>query len=179
MIGLKKYITLALCILLVVGLTGCGASDSGSSTLGKTGTSDSSNPNRDEEQPERESELYGRVKSIQGNLVVLTEMEQQQSGQDLSEEDKQKRREQMQNLSEEERRKLKESTEVVTGKTFTVTIPVGIPIKVKKGQGLDSTWEEGQLSDIYQGSFLTIWVEELDIENNKATTEYVKVSPNR
>ena len=163
----KKGLIIVFSVILLVGLVGCGnisggdkVSETGSNNFGAAG------------QPQRKAEVYGKVKSIQGNLFTINEMEQTATGQDLSDKDKAKRREEMQNLSPEERKKKLDAEQKVTGETIRVNIPVGVPIKTKKDQNPDSLFEDGNMSDIKVGMIVTIWTENQQKENS--TAEYVK-----
>lgn len=179
MIRLRKISIILLVGTLILGLTGCSSSSNGNSTSNSTGTSaataaasSADSTKIDPEQPDRVAEVYGKVKSIQGNVVLIAEMQRQQTGAELSEEDKAKRREQMQSLSEEERQKLLASQEVMTGKTLTLTVPVGIPVKVKTTGSNGAAVEDGTIASIKTGSILNIWTEKSD----PATAEYVSIS---
>ena len=165
---LKKISVFIISSVLLFTITGCSKDTSNSPQTSSTSTFS------DPEQPQRTAEVYGKVKSVQGNIVTIAKMTQTQSGQELTEEERQKRQEERQNMSEEDRQKLRESTQAVLGETVIVTVPVGIPIKVKKGQ-TNGAWEEGQLSDIKPGVIVTIWTEG-GSKDNKAAAEYVRVS---
>lgn len=144
----------------------------------KNTTSDSANTSsfQDPEQPPRMAEVYGKVKTIQGNIVIISEMVQTQNSQDLTEEQKQKKRDEMQSLSEEDRKNLKAESQQLTGKTQTVTVPVGVPIKIKKSQTESGEIVEGGIIDIQAGVIISIWTEKSDIKS-KAPAEYVRISP--
>lgn len=181
MIRLSKISAILLGGALILGLTGCSsesnvASNSTGNSAGTSAatsaTSSTVSTKIDPEQPDRVAEVYGKVKSIQGNVVLISEMQRQQTGAELSEADKAKRREQMQSLSEEERQKLQASQEVVTGKTLTLTVPVGIPVKVKTTGSNGATVEDGTIASIKTGSILNIWTEKSD----QNTAEYVSIS---
>lgn len=170
---MKKFSKIALILVisvLALGVVACSSTKSNTSNLENTIQM------KDPDQPERVAELYGKVRSIEGNIVKIDLMVQNQQGLELSEEEKQKRREEMQKLSEEERKKIKEQQQVFTGETATVTIPVGIPIKIKQPQLEGGNIIEGQISDIKQGSILTIWLENQNDKNNY-TAEYVRINP--
>lgn len=183
--NVKKLLGLFMLGTLLIGLTGCGSSTGGGTAAGtanppaQTGTSSAigssgavSGSQIDPEQPERVAEVYGKVKSIQGNEVLIAEMQRQQSGAQLSEEDRAKRREQMQALSEEERQSLQAAQEVTTGKNLTITVPVGIPVKVKTTGTGGTAVEDGTIASIKTGSIVNIWTETED----PATAEYVSIS---
>lgn len=129
----------------------------------------------DPEQPERTVDVYGSVRSIQGNLIVVAKMLQPQSGKDLSEEEREAKRAQMQSLSEEERQKVKAAGQVLTGETVQVLIPVGTPIKIKQNQTQGGGIVEGALTDIKQGVTLSVWTED-SAANDQVTAEYVRIS---
>lgn len=129
----------------------------------------------DPEQPIRTVDVYGSVRSIQGNLITLAKMVQPQSGKDLNDEEREAKRAQMQNLSEEERRQVKASSQVLTGETVQVLIPVGVPIKIKQNQTQGGGIVEGTLTDIKQGVALSVWTEDSAI-SDRVTAEYVRIS---
>lgn len=167
---LRKFLVLIISGVLVLTISACSKSAPGSSQNSSTSSFG------DPDQPQRTAEVYGKVKSIQGNIVTIAIMTQTQTGQELTEEERAKRRQERQNMSEEERKKLRDSTQTLTGEASVVTVPVGIPIKVRKGPA-NGDLEEGKLSDIKQGVIVTIWTEGSSKEN-KASAEYVRVSLN-
>ncbi len=164
----KKVILPIIMISLVIFTVGC--------SKNTKATSNNTASFQDPEQPERMAEIYGKVKTIQGNIVIISEMVQTQNSQDLTEEQKQKKREEMQSLSEEDRKKIKGESQQFTGKTLTITVPVGVPIKIKKSQIDSGEIVEGGLNDIQTGVIISIWTEKSDI-SNKAPAEYVRISP--
>jgi len=171
MLKIKQTLVILMIAILTVSLAGCASSESAgtNSTPAATGSQVQVDP----EQPERVSEVYGKVKSIQGNLVSIAEMERLQAGSELTEEEKAKKRDQMQSLSEEERQKLRDSQQAFTGKTITLTVPVGIPIKIKTtGTGTGATVEDGTIASIKAGTIVSIWTEQGDPQ----TAEYVSIS---
>ncbi|GAB6173020.1 hypothetical protein JCM15765_24980 [Paradesulfitobacterium aromaticivorans] len=170
---------------LLIGLSGCASNSTSSNSSAQTGSATAgstpaaaansgtvSGSSIDPEQPERVAEVYGKVKSIQGNVVLIAEMQRQQTGAQLSVEEKAKRQEQMQSLSEEERRNLQASQEVMTGRNITITVPVGIPVKVKASGASGGTVEDGTIASIKAGSIVNMWTETGD----SATAEYVSIS---
>ena len=123
------------------------------------------------EAPGRVSEIYGKVKTILGNEITLSLAEQQA---ELSDAEKEKRRNEMQALSAEERQKLRLEQIKFTGETTTVIIPIGIPITSGNLASADVGLKEVALSDIYEGIFLRIWLEKGGNGEEK-TAEYVRV----
>lgn len=158
--------------ILVIGLSGC----SGAETNNTSGTNNAQGSNLqgriDPEQPERVAEIYGKVKSIQGNVVIIAEMQRTQTGAEMTDEERAQRRAQMQSLSDEERRAFQASQEVMTGKTITITVPVGIPVKVKASGTDGGTVEDGTIASIIAGSTLNIWTD----KDDPSTAEYVSIS---
>ncbi len=175
MFNWKRFTTLIIMGSLVIGLTGCSSKtqSSGATPSGTASVSSASNgTNIDPEQPNRIAEVYGKVKSIQGNVVLIAEMQRQQTGTELSDADKAKRQAEMQALSAEERQKLLASQEVATGKNITVTVPVGIPIKVRGTGSNGPTVQDGTIASIKVGSVVNIWTEKSD----PATAEYMSIA---
>lgn len=164
----KKIILPIIMTSLVIFTLGC--------SKNTTATSENTSSFQDPEQPQRMAEVYGKVKTIQGNMVIISEMVQTQNSQDLTEEQKQKKREEMQSLSEEDRKKLKGESQQLTGKTITITVPVGVPIKIKQSQIEGGEIANGGLNNIETGVIISIWTENSDI-SNKAPAEYVRISP--
>jgi hypothetical protein len=160
---------------LLIGLAGCSSESKTVSSTAPAGTSNSSTSkttNIDPEQPDRIAEVYGKVKSIQGNVVLIAEMQRQQTGAELSDADKAKRQAEMQSLSAEERQKSQASQEVMTGKNITMTVPVGIPIKIKGTGSNGPTVQDGTIASIKVGSVVNIWIEKSD----PTSAEYMSIS---
>ncbi len=171
----KRFAALIVMGSLVIGLTGCssGAKSSGTTTsVSASGSSASTGANIDPEQPVRVAEIYGKVKSIQGNVVLIAEMQRQQTGTELSAADKAKRQAEMQALSTEERQKLLASQEVMTGKNITMTVPVGIPIKIRGTGSNGPTVQDGTIASIKVGSVVNIWSEKSD----PTSAEYMNIA---
>lgn len=171
----KRLATLIIMSSLLAGLTGCssGANSTGTTSSGSSsGSSTLYGQNIDPEQPGRIAEVYGKVKSIQGNVVLIAEMQRQQTGAELSEADRAKRQAEMQALSVEERQKLQASQEAMTGKNVTVTVPVGIPIKVRGTGSNGPTVQDGTIANIKVGSIVNIWTEQSD----PAAAEYMSIA---
>jgi len=171
----KRFATLIVMGSLVIGLIGCssGSQSSGSTpSASASGAGASYGTNIDPEQPDRIAEVYGKVKSIQGNVVLIAEMQRQQTAAELSAADKAKRQAEMQALSTEERQKLQASQEVMTGKNITMTVPVGIPIKIRGTGSNGPTVQDGTIASIKVGSVVNIWTEESD----PTSAEYMSIA---
>lgn len=171
----KRLATILVMGSLLIGLAGCSSESKTVSSTAPAGTSSSSTSspsNIDPEQPDRLAEVYGKVKSIQGNVVLIAEMQRQQTGTELSDADKAKKQAEMQTLSTEERQKLQSSQEVMTGKNITMTVPVGIPIKIKGTSSNAPTVQDGTIASIKVGSVVNIWTENSD----PGTAEYMSIS---
>jgi len=180
----KRFLALIVTGSLVIGLTGCssGSQSSGSApsasasgsapSASASGSGASYGTNIDPEQPDRVAEVYGKIKSIQGNVVLIAEMQRQQTGAELSATDKAKRQAEMQALSTEERQKLQASQEVMTGKNITMTVPVGIPIKIRGTASNGPTVQDGTIASIKVGSVVNIWTEESD----PTSAEYMSIA---
>ncbi|HZK86053.1 MAG TPA: hypothetical protein VFC58_15605 [Desulfosporosinus sp.] len=175
---IKQLAQLVVIGLLVVSLTGCSSASvanapaAQSSQSGGSSSSVQKGSSIDKDQPNRVAKLYGKVKSIQGNVAIIAEMERVQTGAQLSDADKAARQQQMQSLSDEDRKKLLGSQEIMTGKNVTMTIPVGIPVKVRVSDSKNPTVEDGSISSIKAGSVVTIWIDPSD----PSLVEYVNVA---
>lgn len=120
-------------------------------------------------------DLFGRVKSIIGNEVVLelAEMPQREAGEKKSKQGSDAGERPINPEGKigggpEQRggkRQLK-----FTGETKTILIPVGIPIK-----SFSRREEELDIADIYEGSLLQIWLD----EDDKETITRVSVAQGR
>ncbi len=127
--------------------------------------------NINELKPDRKAELYGRVKSLEGNLATLTLI-------DLSQDPTAKmtpteKRKYMQSLPEAERMALKEKIAQALLGDEKVLIPIGIPISIKKEQGPDAPEISGSLADIKPNKLVYIW---LNTTSDKNIAEFVKIS---
>ena len=170
----KRFAALIVMGSLVIGLTGCssGAKSSGTTpSASALGSGASYGTNIDPEQPDRIAEVYGKVKSIQGNVVLIAEMQRQETA-ELSAADKAKRQAEMQSLSTEDRQKLLASQEVMSGKNITMTVPVGIPIKIRGTGSNGPTVEDGTIASIKVGGVVNIWSEESD----PTSAEYMSIA---
>ena len=124
--------------------------------------------------PTRTAELYGQVKSIIGNEVVLLLAEQTTTTETLTDAQKEAKKAEMQALSAEERAKVKNEAIKFTGKSATITIPVGTPITSAVSSTDKEVLKELTLTDIRGGIFLKIWTEEGGTGDAKSA-EYVRV----
>jgi len=116
--------------------------------------------------PARPAEVNGTVQSVEGNIIVIAnEVGKEQ----LTEEERDKRKEEMQDLSQEERQAMRqEELETIETEDTELTIPVGITIT--KGSG-DSTGDAvlAEISELEKGIYLSIWLTESN------TPEFVKI----
>jgi|GEM_PF-3488565 len=180
MFEIKQLARLMAIGMLAISLTGCSSSSSVANAPAAQSGQPSGNGSGsvqtgsqiDKDQPNRAAELYGKVKSIQGNVAIIAEMERVQTGAQLSDADKAARQQQMQSLSDEDRKKLLASQEIMTGKNVTITIPVGIPVKVRVSNSKGPTVEDGSISSIKAGSVVNIWIDPTD----PSLVEYVNVA---
>jgi len=178
MFEIKKLSKLMAVGLLAISLTGCSSSSvanapaaqSGQPGGNGNGSAQTGSP-IDKDQPNRVAELYGKVKSIQGNVAIIAEMERVQTGAQLNDADKAARQQQMQSLSDEDRKALSSSQQIMTGKNVTITIPVGIPVRVRVSDSKGPTVEDGSISSIKAGSVVNIWTDTSD----PSLAEYVNV----
>lgn len=123
--------------------------------------------------PDRIAEIYGQVKTILGNEVTLS-LAEAQNNSELSEAEKENRKQEMQALSAEEKQKLRDEQVKFTGETVTVTIPVGSPITSGNNINEQQDLKELSLADIREGIFLRIWLEEGG-DGEAKSAEYVRV----
>lgn len=169
MLKMKKILIVLLIGGLTLGLAGCsgGASQTATGQSGTSQTATKPDPN----QPDRMAEVYGKIKSVEGNVIIVAETQRPQGGTEMTEEEKAKQREKMMSMSEEERKKFMESQQAPTGKNITVTVPVGVPVKIKSAGITGPKISEGALSDLKPGKVVSIWV-----EKDGATAEYVSIA---
>lgn len=97
-------------------------------------------------------DIYGKVKTILGNEVVLEVAKIPEGGRGSGE-----RTEEHNGATKGGSGERKQMTEF-TGETKTIVIPVGIPIaSVKQGEAT-----QVDLNSIYEGIFLKVWINEED-----------------
>ena len=163
-------------ILLVV-LTVLGAALLFTACSGKSQTSvsntDSSTVQTVSQAPDRQAEIYGKVKTILGNEVTVSIAEPPVTI-ELTEAEKEKRKADMQALSIEERQKLRNEQIKFTGETTTVIIPVGTPITSGNNASGQETLKELTLADISEATFLRIWLDKGGT-GDVNTAEYTRV----
>jgi len=170
---------LALSTLLTV--AGCAAPVSGSATqtTATQSATAASGSITDPDQPDRTVDLYGKVRTIQGNVAVIDLMTNQQSasvtGETLTAEQKAAKQAARQAMSEEERLKEKAAAQALTGETVTVLIPVGVPIRIKETQLSGGKILEAAMTDIKSGSIVSIWTED-SAKTGRVNAEYVRIS---
>jgi len=170
---------LALSTLLTV--AGCAAPVSGSATqtTATQSATAASGSITDPDQPDRTVDLYGKVRTIQGNVAVIDLMTNQQSasvtGETLTAEQKAAKQAARQAMSEEERLKEKAAAQALTGETVTVLIPVGVPIRIMETQLSGGKILEAAMTDIKSGSIVSIWTED-SAKTGRVNAEYVRIS---
>ena len=133
----------------------------------------------DPDQPDRLVDLYGKVRTIQGNVAVIDLMTNQQSasvtGETMTAEQKAAKQAARQAMSEEERLKEKAAAQALTGETVTVLIPVGVPVKIKEAQLSGGKILEAAMTDIKPGSIVSVWTED-SVKTGRVNAEYVRIS---
>ena len=170
---------LALSVLLAV--SGCAAPVSGSpsQTTAALAPATAAGSTTDPDQPDRLVDLYGKVRTIQGNVAVIDLMTNQQSagvtGETLTAEQKAAKQAARQAMSEEERLKEKAAAQALTGETVTVLIPVGVPVKIKETQLSGGKILEAAMTDIKPGSIISVWTED-SAKTGRVNAEYVRIS---
>ena len=125
--------------------------------------------------PDRTPDIYAQIRSVKGNELVLNLVEVKEDVAELSEQEKQKRREKMQSLSEEERKKIQQERNKLTGETATVTIPVGTPVCKNDFSEGKTTYKELELSELREGLNIRVWLDNQGTDGDK-TAEFVFVT---
>lgn len=172
-------LTLALVVVLslLFVFAGCAAPVSGSGTTTTAAAAATvAGVTTDPEQPVRTVDIYGRVKTIQGNVMVVEIMvNQTATSETLTAEQKAAKQAAMQALSDEERAKAKAAAQTLTGESVTVVIPVGIPIKSKASQLDGGLIKPVAMTAIIPGSIISVWTED-SAKTNRVNAEYVRIS---
>lgn len=165
MINKKSKLLIILLSISLLFVACAKSSDSSDAATETDNVSDSQNIER-AERPR--PDVYGQVKSILGNEIVLelAEVPEGNGRTDMTEEERAKFREEMQSLSQEERQKKFQESIKFTGETMNIIIPVGTPINSFR-QGQESQLD---LADIYEGTMLQIWFYEDEGENKTVKT---------
>jgi len=123
-------------------------------------------------QPERKPEIYGKIKSIVGNEVVITKTDSSvDPTANMSQSEKQKY---MQSLDEAERLKLKETILNATLGDVKVVMTVGMPMSKKVAQGPEAETVAGSLADLKVGGVVSVWLDASKTDRNVA--EFVKIA---
>lgn len=151
----KNKLTL-LSVLVVSGLLlgGCTNQDATDST---------STPSVVESLPERPAEVTGYVRSIEGNEIIIAR-EIKDPSLELTDEEKEAKKEERASLSPEERQAARESMVILETESLTLTIPVGVPILQSSGTA-DGTFIPAELADIKTDSYLSIWMNGEEVES--------------
>ena len=134
-------------------------------------TTSGSGQAKEQGQPERTAEIKGKVKSIEGNeLVIINEISTEP---ELTDAEKAAKKAERQKLSQEERQALKEQESTTLKKEdVKVTIPVGVAIK--KGVGDTSgALTDAEMAEIKMDVYISVWIQ--DINENPKTAEFVKI----
>ncbi len=161
MLKVNKFISKVLIVLVCLSLvlTGCTESKEPMDTVSKS----TENENQRERRVRSRADIFGRVKSIIGNEVVLeiAEMPERIANQGEGQEGRGEgaaRREGNSGGESPGGRGMREMK--LTGETVTLLIPIGIPITTRSQKSL----KEIDLADIYVGATLQIWFEDGDAE---------------
>lgn len=173
----KKTLILTLVLSLILAAAGCSAPAQASGSTPTTAATAVTGVATDPEQPDRTVDVYGKVKTIQGNVMVVDVMTNTQSTttETLTAEEKAAKQAAMQALSEEERAKVKAASQSLTGVSVTVLIPVGVPVKTKASQLNGGLISSAAMTDITPGAIVSIWTED-SIKTGKVNAEYVRIS---
>lgn len=165
----SKVFIVIICLSLV--LSGCTASSQPGDTASNNAINEDQegkDANKEVERTKKRADMFGRVKSIIGNEVVLEIAEMPQITDDKQNNQKNQAvgvptgqgngtGQKPQGVG---RRELK-----FTGETATLLIPVGIPITTR----LQGESKEIDLADIYEGVSLQIWFDDIDKEDRMIT----------
>lgn len=128
-------------------------------------------------EPERKSEIYGVVSKVIGNEVTVNIIEKDSENDiELTEEEKEAKRDERQSLSSEEKKAARASTTVLTNELVDIVIPVGTVIVSGSGTE-DSEKIKLELLDINRGTTIKIWLFEGG-EGEIGVAEYVHVLSN-
>jgi len=107
--------------------------------------------------PSRPAEVNGTVLSVEGNIIVIAnEIGKEQ----LTEEEKAARKEEIDSLSQEEKQALRqEEKDAFETEDIEIIVPVGITIT--KGGG-DASGDSviAEISELVKGTYLSIWLSE-------------------
>jgi hypothetical protein len=137
-----------------------------------TNSNDSALESSESVQPERKAEIYGKIKSIVGNEVVISKTDPTADPTiNMTPEEK---RAYMQGLDEAERVKLKEDALNATLGDVKVLINVGIPMTKKTAQGSDASTVDGSLADLKVAGVVSVWLDNSQTDRNVA--EFVKIT---
>ncbi len=177
----RRLLLMALAGTLLLAAAGCSAPAKASGATTITASTTTVAPaaaatTTDPDQPARTVDLYGRVKTIQGNVMVVDILTNPATtGETLTAEQKAAKQAAMQALSEEERAKAKAASQAPTGESVTVLIPVGIPIKSKASQLDGGLIKPVAMTAIVPGSLVSVWTED-SAKSGKVNAEYVRIS---
>ncbi len=164
---MKKIIIIVLVAVVLVagGIFGYIVTRPKNITAAKNSTSTSPTPAQEQGQPARSAEIKGIVKSIEGNeMLVANEIDSVE----LTPEQQAAKKAERQAMSQEERQALKaQETAVAKIENSNIMIPVGVPIKKTTGDA-SGTLVGSELSEIKEGSYVSIWV-----DNYKANSQSV------
>lgn len=148
----KSYKNILIIFSILLLFTGCSAKQEEVSNISKESGSQKERPGF------QKPDLYGKVSKIIGNEVTLqlAEMPERPNKEEMTQEEREKMKQEMQNATPEQRANRMEESLKLTGETQSIVIPVGIPITSFK-QGSET---ELDLGDIYNGVILQIWLDE-------------------
>lgn len=158
-------------ICLSLGLSGCAASSQPSDVElnnKPNQVGEEKDANNEEKRARKRPDMFGRVKSIIGNEVVLeiAEMPQMSANKDNKQKNKAVGVPTGEGKGTGQRPQGAGGRELkFTGETVTLLIPVGIPITTRSQSGT----KEIDLVDIYEGSSLQIWFDDMEKEDRVIT----------
>lgn len=121
--------------------------------------------------PDRPFDLQGQVQSVQGNEITVYAVIGEQL--ELTDEEKEKKKEEMQNLTPEEKQNLKAESQTISDETQVFIVPVGIPIIATQSVDGVSQVNELELSDIAKGTLLKIWFSE---DSNQEEAVFIQLA---
>ncbi len=167
-----KFISAGLIVLILLSLvlTGCteaNESDNAASSNSNNEAQIKENEREEGQRDRRRPDMFGRVKSIIGNEIVLeiAEMPQRPTNKSGEQGNKTAGVPGGGNGDGERPRGVGMREIKLTGETATLLIPVGIPISTRSQNGM----KEIDLADIYVGATLQIWFDDEETENKTIT----------
>jgi len=123
-------------------------------------------------QPDRKTDIYGKISSMEWNEITLLQVDTSKDPTfSMTSEEKQKY---MRSLDESARTTLKEEINNSTMWEVKLTIPVWIPMTKKETSWPDSPTIEASIADLKVWQFISIWLN--NQVNDQKIAEFVKIA---